>query len=77
MAVSNSINRLCIDLSSVILVQLYKKTEKASFTSPNAFTTCIIIPKVNAAVNNPGAIIKNGTITNNCLYQIAHKSKYP
>ena len=31
----------------------------------------------NAAVNNPGAIIKKGTMTNNCLYQIAHKSKYP
>ena len=60
MACSNSINLLCIDLNSVILVQLYKKTENASFTSPKAFTTCIITPKVKAAVNKPGAIIKKG-----------------
>ena len=63
MASSNSINLLWIDLNSVILVQLYKNTEKASFTSPKALTTCIITPSVKAAVNNPGAIIKKGTIT--------------
>ena len=52
-------------------------TEKASFTSPKAFTTCIMIPSVKAAVNKPGAIIKKGTITNNCRYHIAQRSKYP